>query len=451
MRTVFDAYSILLQQRRLFTIFFLVLFIGGVGAVYLKRPTFESSAKLMVNMEGLGVSLSQAEVPATGPQVQAVEAVTSQIELLTSRDLVVELVDRLGMDTFRAPPPKNPIVRAAVQTLETVSRGVGNALATLGLVQPVGERDALIEQLSNSIRVFPVRQSQVIVVSLRWRTPAIPSLALSTLLELFNEKSKTLDGIRSEYVLFSDQVTQAAEALEKAEAEARAFDQTHDIADLAREKQMLIDRIDRLTAMRTDAGLGETATAPPTGQSDIAGAGEQLTQLRSRLYTLNEERAKALASFTPEHRTVQELDRQISETKKAMVEENAAVGAAIKASHTRLQVLLGAEQSNNRIQRNIELATQAYQTYRKVASDRQNMLAHETIVHVQTIDAPSQPIRPLGASRLIWAIAALVVSLVLAAIATLALNLLRQRQETTSAIATIEPPSEATLRLKSGF
>jgi uncharacterized protein involved in exopolysaccharide biosynthesis len=450
MRTVFDAYSILLQQRRIFLIFFLVLFVGGLGAVYLKRPTFESSSKLMVNMEGLDVSLSQAEIPAAGPQLQAIEAVMSQIELLTSRDLVVALVDRLGTETFRAPLPENPVVRLLVQTLEGVSRGLGKFLAVLGLVQPVGERDALIEQVANAIRVFPVRQSPVIVVSFRWRNPTIPPLALRTLLELFNEKSRRLDAIRSEYVLFSDQVKLAAETLEKAEAEARAFDQSHDIADLAREKQMLIDRIDRLSAMRADAGVGLNEGQASVTRTQTAGAGEQLAPLRARLHTLNEERAKALASFTPEHRAVQELDRQISETKAAIAAENDAIGAAIVASRARLRILLDAEQANNRIRRNIDVASQAFQTYRKVATDRQNMLAHETVVHVQTIDAPSEPIRPLGASRLVWVMAAFILSLIVAAVATLALNLFRQRSQVVP-LAAVEPPTEATLRLKSGF
>jgi uncharacterized protein involved in exopolysaccharide biosynthesis len=448
MRTVFDAYSILLQRRRHFMIIFLVLFVGGLGAVYLKRPAYESSAKLIVNMQGLGVSLSQAEIPASGPQVQAVEAVMSHIELLTSRDLVIELIDRLGMDAFRAPLPRNPVVRFVVQTLDATSRGLGDVLAILGLVQPIAERDALIEQVGNAIRVFPVRQSQVIVVSFRWRNPTIPPFALGAMLELFNEKSRKLDSIRSEYVLFSDQVRQAADALENAEAEARAFDQTHDIADLAREKQMLVDRIDRLSAMRSDAGIDVANTQ--ASQLNVAGAGEQITQLRARLHTLNEERAKALASFTPQHRSVQELDRQIAETQDALSAENDAIGATILASRARLRLLLDAEQANNRIRRNIEVASQAFQTYRKVATDRQNMLAHETVVHVQTIDAPSQPIRPLGASRLVWVFAALVLSLIVAALVTLALNLFQQRAQVVT-FAAVDTPTEATLRLKSGF
>lgn len=445
MRTVVNLLLILRQRRRLYTIFFVVLLIGGMAAVYLKRPSYESTAKLLVNMEGLGVSLSKSETPASGPQVQAVEAVTSQIELLTSSDLIAEVVDRIGPERFSDPMPRNPMVRFAVQALGATSRGLAHALSSLGLIQEISERDALIEMLGNSLRVFPVRQSQVIVVSQRWRNPAIPPLVLKTLLELFAEKSEKINATRSEYALFSDQVKQAADALNNAEAEAREFERKHNTADLAREKQMLLDRIDRLSSVMSGTGSSTVPATNPVANSDKlndAGVSEQLTQLRSRLYALNEERAKLSATFTPAHRVVKELERQIAETKAALAAENAALTRTIEASRTRLAVLLDAEQGNNRIQRNIEIATEAYQTYRKVAKDRQNMLAHEMIVHIQVIDPPTLPFRAIGPSRLIWALAVLLLSTIFAALAVLVVNFLTARETALSA-ASIDAQSEA--------
>ncbi|CAN7593983.1 GumC family protein [Rhizobium sp. LjRoot254] len=452
MRTMQNLLFILKQRRRLYAIFFVVVFVGGLAAVYLKRPSYESTAKLLVNLESLGVSLSKTETPASGPQVLAVEAVTSQIELLTSQDLIAEVVDRIGPEGFRGSPPNNPIVRFAVETLGAASDGLAHALAALGLVQQISERDALIEAVGRGLRVFPVRQSQVIVVTQRWRTPTIPPLVLRTLLQLYTEKSKKLDGTRSEYALFTDQVKQAAEALNKAEADARIFERTYDIADLAREKQMLIDRIDRLTSVKTEAG-SDVPTANPFANGaklNNVAVGEQLTQLRSRLYSLNEERAKASASFTPEHRVVKELEQQIAETKAALAAENSALTQTIEGARTRLAVLLGAEQANNRIRRNIEIASEAYQTYRKVAKDRQNMLAHKTIVRVQIIDAPTAPLRPLGPSRLIWVLAVVLLSAGFAALAILVVNFLAVRQAALSA-ASVDPPTEVTFMVKSGF
>lgn len=416
------------RRWRLFVVFFLLLFAGAVAGTYLKRPAYESSAKLLVNFEGLGVSLSRAEVPATAPPVQAVEAVTSQVELLTSRDLVVKLVDRIGVEGFRGPPPGNALLRAAVNALEAVAKTVAGGLQKLGLVERVGERDALIEAVATSIRVFPVRQSQIIAVSMRWRTPVVPPLALKTLLDLFEKKSVEIDTRRNEYILFTGQVDQAALALNEAEAELRAFETAHDVADLGREKQTLIDRIDQLTA------LGEPAGAPISGPDagaptlDVSASGDGIVDLRSRASDLRTERAKALATFTPENRAVKELDSQIAEVDAALARGLARVAGTIAALRQRLHALQSVEQDYNRIRRNIDIATEALQTYRKVVSDRRNMLAHETVVHVQVVDPPGQPIRAVGPSRLIWAVGGLFLSLVAAALGTLLVDLLASRR-----------------------
>jgi uncharacterized protein involved in exopolysaccharide biosynthesis len=113
-------------------------------------------------------------------------------------------------------------------------------------------------------------------------------------------------------------------------------------------------------------------------------------------------------------------------------------------------VLLDAERANNRIQRNIEIATEAYQTYRKVARDRHNMLAHEMIVRIQVIDPPTVPIRALGPSRLIWVLAVFLLSAIFAALAILVVNFLKNRQ-TALCVASIDLVPEATLGIKSDF
>ncbi|WP_163980809.1 hypothetical protein, partial [Raoultella ornithinolytica] len=73
-------------RRRPFLAF--LVFAGFFGAamagIYLKKPAYESVGKLLVNFEGRGVSLSRADVQYNSTQLQAVEAVTSQSEILRS-------------------------------------------------------------------------------------------------------------------------------------------------------------------------------------------------------------------------------------------------------------------------------------------------------------------------------------------------------------------------------
>lgn len=428
------ALDIMRRRLKLFLILFIVILAGGVAGVYLKRATFESTAKMLVNLEGLGVSLSQVDLPQVGPQVQAIEAITTQVELLTSRQLIEETVDKLGVEVFRGPPPGNVVVRIIVGAINGISDGVSAVLARLGLIQIVGERDAIVEALSSSLRVYPVRQSQIIAVSLRWRYPTVPPLALQTLLDLYFTKTKAIDTKHSEFGLFTEQVTVAASALSAAEEEMRAFRLRYDVADLLREKQMLIDRIDRLTAMgetvAVDAGGSTqgkgTVIAVDGANRDVGGVVDQLMDLHSRLTGLRVERARAATTYTAEHRVVRELDNQIAATEATLVRENTRIASLVTTARARLRELQDAEQEFNRISRQFDMATQAYQTYSKVARDRALALAHETTVHIQVIDPPDTPLRATGPSRLVWMFLALFVSLGLATLATLAVDALQR-------------------------
>jgi uncharacterized protein involved in exopolysaccharide biosynthesis len=457
MELVTLALDIMRRRLKLFLVLFVIIFIGGVAGVYIKRASFESSAKMLVNLEGLGVSLSQVDIPQLGPQVQAIEAITTQVELLTSRQLIEDTVDKLGLEVFRSPPPGNVVVRLVVGAINGLSNAVSAVLSLIGMIETLGERDAIVEALSSSLRVYPVRQSQIIVVSLRWRNPTVPPLALQTLLDLYFTKTKAIDTKHSEFDLFTEQVSVAAAALSEAEGEMRAFRLRYDVADLLREKQMLIDRIDRLTAMgevvHGDAGNaapGEgIAIAVERANRDVGGVVDQLVELHSRLTGLRVERARAATTFTAEHRTVRELDNQIATTEATLVRENTRLASLVTAARERLRVLQDAEQEFNRISRHFDMATQAYQTYSKVARDRALALAHETTVHIQVIDPPDTPLRATGPSRLIWTFLVFIVSLLVAALVTLAVDALYRLRQSDAALAgvkTIDPGETVVLR-----
>ncbi|WP_204335924.1 hypothetical protein, partial [Klebsiella pneumoniae] len=75
--------------------------------------------------------------------------------------------------------------------------------------------------------------------------------------------------------------------------------------------------------------------------------------------------------------------------------------------------LQGVESDFNRAGRNLEIASEAYQTYRKASEDRRVMKAQEVKIRIQVIDPPTRPVLPTGPSRLILALAALVAALAL--------------------------------------
>ncbi|GBU16739.1 MULTISPECIES: hypothetical protein [Methylobacterium] len=405
-------------RRRPFLAF--LVFAGFFGAamagIYLKKPAYESVGKLLVNFEGRGVSLSRADVQYNSTQLQAVEAVTSQSEILRSHDLVVAVVDKLGMDAFRDPEPSSALMQAIAGTIRTVSEAINGVLVSARLVEPVDPREALIEAVEKSLQVYPVRQTQVISVAFRWRNPRVPPLVLDALIELFQAKVGELNGLSDGYDLFVEQSKRARDELDKAERDMSALGQRYKIVDLKREKTFLLDRIEKLGPVADIAAANGADTAldgTGAGQGDSTIVGGQISALQAQLNTMRVDRARLLVSVTPDSREVRELDRQIATVEAALARESRIVRETLAAYRERLRTLQGVESDFNRAGRNLEIASEAYQTYRKASEDRRVMKAQEVKIRIQVIDPPTRPVLPTGPSRLILALAALVAALAL--------------------------------------
>lgn len=411
------------DRPRLFLATFAILLIGAIAGAYVKRPVFESSAKLIVNLDGRGISLSRAEVQYGGAMLQAVEVVTSQVEILRSRKLLEAAVDALGSETFAEPPPSNPLVRMALAAVNSLGQAIDAVLTQLMLSDRVSPRDQLIERVDKELRVYQVRQAQIIQVSFAWRNPQVPPLFLERFLALYLSSVADLNGQSEGMELMEGQVRRASDDLDKAERERRELDTTYRVVDFKREKQALSERIDQLTTVLEGGPPVDPAGAAPDASTQAgvpttaAGpiAGSQITALRSQIAALQMDRAKAGVGFTADSRQLRELDGQITAAQTALAASDREVRDMLAAHRARMGVLQSAEASYDRVARNSEIASEAFQTYRKVAQDRRLQQAQETKLKIQIVDPPAPPIRPLGWSRLLLVEAGAVFALVMAA------------------------------------
>lgn len=394
---------------------FLAVAAGAVAGAYVKRPSYESSAKLFVNLETRGVSLSRAEVQYGGATVQTVEAVTSQGEVLRSRQLLEATVDSLGPTIFAGPPMTNAYIKPLADFAEWLQDALDEMLVAAKLTESVSRRDALVERVEKALRVYPVRQAQVIQVSFAWRYPDVPPRFLERFLEFYLATVAELNGGGQVPDLLQAQVRRAAGDLEAAEQERRALDASSGVVDLKREKQTLSERIDRLAALLDGlpAGSGQPA-ASESSVEPTASAGGQIASLRAQINALRIERAKAAVAFTPDSRQLRELEGQIAVAETVLAAGVRDVRETLAASRARMQALQSVEAAYDRIGRNIEIATEAYQTYRKVSEDRRLQQAQETKLRIQVVDPPAPPIRPTGPSRLLLVLGGLACALIVA-------------------------------------
>ncbi|MCW6511344.1 GumC family protein [Lichenifustis flavocetrariae] len=390
------------RRPGLFVAVLVTITLGAIGGVYLKRPVYESSAKVLVNFDTRGISLSRADVQYGGAMLQAVEVITSQVEILRSSKLLESTIDALGSETFADPPPTSPIVIALKATTDRLQAALDTVLSTLMLAEHVSPRDKLIEQVGKALRIYPVRQAQIIQVSFQWRSLQVPPLFLDRFLKNYIDTVVGLTGRVDSPDIMDRQIRRAADDLDAAERERHDLDVTYGIVDLKREKQTVAARIDRLTGLLQ----GTTADNEPSNLENLAGeagsmAGSQIATLRGQISALRIERAKAETEFTADSRQSRGIDSQIAAAESALAAGLREVKDTLASLRARLTVLQSAEAAYDKVGRNIDIATEAFQTYRRAAEDQRLQFARETKLKVQIVDPPTTPFRPIGWSRLL--------------------------------------------------
>ena len=230
--SVRDLLHVLRLRSSFALLLFLLIFAGIVLGTYARRPAFDSTAKLLMSFEGVGISLSRAEYQLGTAQVQAVEVLTSQGEILMSRTLVERVIDELGVEALRDPPPKSLLGRIIGGVTGFAGNTVQSVLVRLGLSTPMSERDALVEQLSKSLAVYPVRQSQIMEVSVRWRRPQIAQLLLDKVVQTYLQMSKDIAQGSDSYEAYAEQTKRLSAELGKAEDVLLQFKLNNSIMDL---------------------------------------------------------------------------------------------------------------------------------------------------------------------------------------------------------------------------
>ncbi len=404
------------ERWRVVLVVFLVVTTAATAGVYLRKPVFESRAAVLVNVERLGVSVSRADVRQDVAVLQAVEAVTSQAEVLRSNDLIERTLDKLDPAIFQSAPPRNPVLAMIVSTVQTVREFFVELLRDARLLPPRNPRYELVKQVSDNLSVATVRQAQVIRIGFSAQNPETARVVLQSMLDLYVERaaSNTVEAEGPGMLL--RQADTVRGELDVAERELFDLRARHGISDLAGEKSDLLERINRLTTVIE--GVGEAAPAaagvavavqprraPGTERSLIdvpdneainSAVGSQLVQLRAQLNSLRVSRAGLAAELSSEHPRLLSLDQQIASTEQLLRRELTALKQTIAGYRTRLNTLTAVEPELQRLQRNASMLSESYDVYRKAAEDRRLMREQEARLQIQIIDPPSTPYVPRG-------------------------------------------------------
>lgn len=372
LREVWQA--VLLHRRKALAV------LGGTLALTLvitcvMPRAYRSEAKLLVRLGRENATLdptvmSTHEAVMTIPQSREDE-INSIAEILASRVMLEQVVDALGPGVILGWPQEDS-TREAVAQQATVVKSVSHT--TLAAAAPVGwtpslpltsslpPRDRAIIAMQKSLRVTPVRKSNVISVTYETDGPQAAQDVVSKLVEFYIREHTKLNRNTAACRFLGDEASRLRQELQLAEEKLCELKNQSQLVSSEEQRKVLAHQIgsleDELRKSQAAAAasdkkiavietrLAETPEREVSGE--IAGVGDMGTEnMRGQMYALQLREKQVAASHTDAHPMLQEVRRQVSEAKDVLSQESPTrrhVTTAPSRGRQQLEALLLVEQ-----------------------------------------------------------------------------------------------------------
>src|ERR1035438_7624681 len=187
----------------------------------------------------------------------------------------------------------------------------------------------------------PLRRTNVISVTFESRDPELSARVLNSVASLYVEKHLQMHRPAGEFKFFDEETAQLRKGLDLAQTRLTDFTRDGGVVSAQMERDLTLQKASELEASltQTQAAIAETeqrirtleqqiASIPPrmVRQERTSDNPQLLQQMKSTLLTLELKRTELLSKFDPTYRPVQEIEKEIRDTRAAIDgEKNAPV------------------------------------------------------------------------------------------------------------------------------
>jgi uncharacterized protein involved in exopolysaccharide biosynthesis len=299
---------------------------------------YQSRMKILVKNARADVMITPGRSNPSDVNSEVTETqINSEIALLTSKDLLEEVVQQNGLERQTAAALWNDQV-------------------------PPAER--AVQQLEKDLDIAAVKKADIIEVTYTARSPETAASVLQSLANLYLDKHLKLHRPPGTHEFFQNQSSQYGQQLQEAEASLGTFQQQNHFIALEQEKQLNLQKMADVksrylesvgavkdTTERIDKLQRQLNTLParvPT-QSRALPNQYSLERLSTMLVELRNRRTQLLTKFRPDDRLVREVDQQIKDTTAALQEAKSATSVEQSSDINPLRQMLEAELAKARL------------------------------------------------------------------------------------------------------
>ncbi|HEV7397685.1 MAG TPA: GumC family protein [Pyrinomonadaceae bacterium] len=313
-----DVASVWFRHKLLIIVTFLMIAAGTAVVTMLIPNEYESRMKILV--KGL-----RTEVPITPERTGGAIAnvsdnsvteaqINSEIELLTSKDLLNQVAKEAGLDRHGPSLMERWGLKAPAKT-------------------PGMQVELAAEKLGKDLVVTPVKKANIVEVSYSSSSPQVAAVVLQKLQELYLDKHLKLHRLPGTYEFFKQQAEQYEQQLRGAEAHLSDFQRSMNVVSLTQQKDLTVQKMteSRSKLLETESFLHEvndrieqlqeqmrTLPARIVTQSRALPNQYSAERLNTMLVELRNRRTQLLTKFRSDDRLVREVDKQIETTKAAL-------------------------------------------------------------------------------------------------------------------------------------
>src|SRR5882672_10065472 len=306
--TLRELAAILFRQSRFVVSSFTLVFL--VTLLYpLVSPRYEAHLKVLLRRgrSDLLVSAQPASIADFTRPAISEEELNSEVELLRDENLLKQVVAQCGLAS-----PGDVVAGRS----ENVERAV--------------------RKLARTLTVEPLRKSNLIQVRYQAGDAQETANVLSTLSTFYLRKHIALQRPSGEVQFFEIQAEEYEKRLHQSEAELVRFTRDRGVASPALERDIALQKLGEAEAAylqidqqqveserRTTSLRAQLKSFPTRSvtQKRWADNPQLMEKLKTHLLELQLKRTELLTRFEPSYRLVQELDRQLEETRQSIAAE----------------------------------------------------------------------------------------------------------------------------------
>jgi uncharacterized protein involved in exopolysaccharide biosynthesis len=312
-----DLIAIGFRYKRPMLITFCAVFLGAVLAAVLQPAEYQARTKFLIERARLDPVVSPGQDQEMVRSEVTEEELNSEVELLESEDVLRQVVVSAGLNNHQS------MLRSMA--------------SYIGIKESDDRRLAkAARRLQNKLNIEPVRKSNLISVTYSASDPQLAAKVLKALDDAYLQKNLAVHHPPGEFQFFDQEAENYKKNLADAEAQLKAFSEQDGGVSPQLARDITLQKLNEFSATlqqtyadiaatqkRIDALEKQSGITPQrvTTQSKTIDDAQVLQNLKSTLMTLELKRTELLTKYKPTYPLVQEVDKQLAETRASIEAE----------------------------------------------------------------------------------------------------------------------------------